>query len=327
MELRINRVRFSRARPVLRYKPENPDSSVSQNHQFKVLKPVAVVKPRLDTLLDVPGKRPDDVMVASAGSDLPSFWSNQMAPMSSFNHDKTTQTNFRPTRRVRRYHSEPYWSEKRGSQCKGNWRTVVPTRKPSPRRTRQNVAARHLHGNGSLREIGESHIWFKPGINHPCFSHMPKFLRKRIRKQLELEDRRKQEESEVKHPCFHCGCPGNHMPKFMRKRLLRKQMATKLERNTKDSISMKEEATVVAELPIEQMTIKTNTYTENDSSSNSDDDLETRINKMRKRLLKRQSRMEVLERVLYKKKPKGVFIASLMSPKCRMLKQKYKSKY
>ena len=323
-------------KPLFRYKPENPDSRASQDHQFKVPKPVAVVKPRSDAFLDVPGKRPDDVIVASAGSDLSNFWSNQMAPTSGFqelNHDKMTQTSFR---RVRRYHSEPYWSDKRGIQCKGNWRTVVRTRKPSPRRTtQQNVAARHLDGNGSLREIGERHIWFKPGINHPCFSfdhdhshgqHMPKFLRKRIRKQLELEDRKKQEESEVKHPCFHCGCPGNHMPKFMRRRLLRKQMATKLE-NIKGSISLKEETTVVAELPIEKMTIMTNNYTDNDSSSNSDDDLETRINKMRKRLLKRQSRMEVLERVLYKKKPKGVFIGSLMSPKYRMLKPRHKLKY
>ena len=335
----------SPVQPKLRYKPENPDSRMSQDHHFKVPKPVALVKQRFDSFLDVPEKRPDDVIVASAGSAFPSFWSNQLAPKSGvqlrkeFNQDKMTQTTFRPTRRVRRYHSEPYWSDNRGSHYKGNWRMAVPRRKPSPRR----IAARKLYGNGSLnlhnnRETGQSHIWYKPGISHPCFAtdhdhshdqqHMPKFLRKRIMKQLELEDRKKkQEESEVKHPCFHCGCPGNHMPKFMRKRLLRKQMATKLDTNTKGSISMKEEPTVVADLPIEKMAIKTNKCTDNDSSNNSDDDLETRINMMRKRLLKRQSRMEVLERVLYKKKPKGVFSASLMSPKYRMLKSRHKLKY
>ena len=340
----LSPLRDSPRQPKLRYRPENPDSGMSQDHHFKVPKPVAVVKPRFDAFLHVPEKRPDDVIVASAGSALPSFWSNQRAPTSAlqlrkeFNHDKMTQTTFRPTRRVRRFLSEPYWSDNRGSQYKGNWRMAVPRRKPSPRR----IAERKLYANGSLnfhdnKGTGRSHIWYKPGINHPCFAtdqdhshgqHMPKFLRKRIMKQLELEDRKKKQgESEVKHPCFHCGCPGNHMPKFMRKRLLRKQMATKLDTNTEGSISMKEETTVVADLPIEKMAIKTNNYTDNDSSSNSDDDLETRIDKMRKRLLKRQSRMEVLERVLYKKKPKGVFIASLMSPKYRMLKPRHKLKF
>ena len=129
-----------------------------------------------------------------------------------------TQTTFRPTRRVRRYHSEPYWSDNRGSQYKGNWRMAVPRRKPSPRR----IAARKLYGNGSLnlhnnKGTGQSHIWYKAGINHPCFAnyhdyshgqHMPKFLRKRIMKQLQLEDRKKKpEEGKVKHPCFHCGLP------------------------------------------------------------------------------------------------------------------------
>ena len=315
----LSLLKTSLDKPQLRYKPhvdtktaDLPDSEIlKMDNPFKVPKPLPRAKPRFEAFLEVPQQH--ETMVASAGSDLISFRSNQVAPVPVFQ----SHGQIEPIRRVRRYNSEPYWSS-RQRRPRGTWRTTGLVRKSSPRRD----FPQKFHGN---KEI--NHIWFKPGSSHPLLAmdskHMPKFLRRRIQKQKELENRR-DNENNVKHPCFHCGCPGNHMQKFMKKRLLRKLKTTtvELDRNAKGSISMNE-MTLLQDVPIGKMRTDTgNLNLESESSSSGEDDLETRINRMRKRLLKRQSRMEVLERVMYRKKPKGVFIASLMSPKHRMLQPK-----
>ena len=312
-------------KPPLRNKPDVesrsedlPDSD--ETNLFKVPQiPVTKAKPRFEAFLKVPEQHPDERIVASAGSDLFSFRSHQRAPVPVLQSREQSE----PIKRVRRYNSEPY-RPSRHRRHRGTWRTIVLVRKSSPRRyVPQNVTTHNVHSNGKPhgnRDI--SHIWFKSGISHPLLTmdsnHMPKFLRRRVQRQKELENKWSNDH-DAKQPCFHCGCPGNHMPKFMKKRLLRKLKTT----TDLDSILMKE-VTLLQDVPIENMRIEEGDLkVENDSSgSGSEDDLETSINQMRKRLLKRQSRMEVLERVMYKKKSKGVFVASLMSPKHWMLRPK-----
>ena len=329
----LSPLKASLDKPLLRNKPDVESrledlplsDKIKIDNLFKVPQgPVTKANPRFEAFLKVPEQNPDERIVASAGSDRFSFRSNQRAPVSVFQSREQSE----PIRRVRRYNSEPY-QPSRHKRLRGTRRTTVLVRKSSPRRyVPQNVTTRNVHSNGKLhgnRDI--SHIWFKSGISHPLLTmdsnHMPKFLRRRAQRQKELENERNND-LDVKQPCFHCGCPGNHMPKFMKRRLLRKlKTTTDLDRNSKGSISMKE-VTLLQDVPIEKLRIEAGDLkVDNDSSgSGNDDDLETRINQMRKRLLKKQSRMEVLERVMFKKKPKGVFIASLMSPKHRMSRPK-----